>query len=61
MPDSKRDPLNPYTPTKGNDSSAELVQLIVEFYRSHRGQFSSTEATNIGTAVTNILNGTNKV
>ena len=58
---TNRDATNPYTPTKPNDCAAELVQMVIEFYRTHRSGFNSTEATNVGTAVTNILNGTNKV
>jgi hypothetical protein len=58
---TSRDPSNPYPATKPNDPGEELVAKVIEYYRNHRGQFSSTEATNIGTAVTNILNGTNKV
>ena len=56
-----KEACNPYIATKGNDPAEELVQKVIEFYRSHRGQFTATEATNVGTAVTNILNGTNKV
>lgn len=58
---SKRDPQNPYTTLRANDPGAELVQVVIDWYRSHRSTFTSTEATNIGAAITNILNGTNKV
>lgn len=63
MGDKPRDPQNPYTGTSNlaNDPGTELVQWVINFYRTHRNQFSSTEATNIGTAVTSILNGTYKV
>ena len=56
-----RDPQNNYPPLKANDAGTELMDLIIQFYRGHRAAFNSTEATNIGTAVVNILNGTNKV
>lgn len=58
---NNREPSNPYIPTVGNDPAAELVQLVITFYRGHRSAFNSTQATNVGTAVTNILNGTNPV
>lgn len=63
MSDKGRDPQNPYTGTntRANDPGSELVQLVVDWYRSHRAVLSGTEATNIGTAVTSILNGTFKV
>lgn len=63
MADKGRDPQNPYTGTnsKANDAGTELIQIIVDWYRGHRNQLTSTEATNIGTAVTSILNGTYKV
>ena len=53
-----KEPSNPYT---GSAVASELVQIVLEFYKTHRNQFTATEATNIGTTVTNILNGTNKV
>jgi hypothetical protein len=58
---AKREPQNPYTPTRANDASSELVQIIIEYYRSHRAQFTTTEATNVGAVVTSILNGTYRV
>jgi hypothetical protein len=58
---SKRDAQNPYTPTRANDPGAELIQLVIDYVRSHRSQFSSTEATNVGATVTSILNGTFKI
>ena len=62
MADNKtRDSYNQYPPTKANDYGTELVQIIIEFMRSHRNCFTSTEATNIGTEVTAILNGTHKI
>jgi hypothetical protein len=57
----QKDAMNPYTPTVGNDAAEELVQHVVEFYRSHRGQFTATQTTNICTAITAILNQTVKV
>ena len=57
-----REPQNPYVATNGsNDAGSELVQLVINYYRGHRSEFTPTMATNVGTAVTNILNGTNKV
>lgn len=56
-----KDAMNNYTATKGNDAAQEVVQLVIDWYRGHRGQLTSTQATNVGTAVTNVLNGTNKV
>lgn len=58
---SKRDPSNPYVQTKANDQAVELVQVVIDWYRSHRNQISASEATNVGAAITNILNGTNRV
>lgn len=56
-----KDPINPYPETKPNDPGTELIQHVIDFARTHRNQFTSTEATNIGTQVTNILNGTVKI
>jgi len=61
MKNMAKDPMNVYTMARANDPGTELVQLVIDFYRNHRGTFTSTEATNIGTEVTNILNGTHKV
>lgn len=63
MADKPRDPQNPYTGTsiRANDPGSELIQWVINYYRGHRNEFSSTEATNIGSAVTSILNGTYKV
>lgn len=58
---SGRDAQNPYMMIRPNDPGAEIVQLVIEYYRSHRNTFNSTEATNVGTTVTSILNGTYKV
>lgn len=52
---------NQYTSTKANDAGADLVQIVIEYYRGRRGQFTNTEATNIGTEITAILNGSHKV
>lgn len=56
-----KDPTNLYAAGKANDQGYELIEMVIEFYRGHRGQFSGTEATNVGNEVTNILNGTHKV
>lgn len=61
MSQLNKDPYNLYTPTKGNDQGVILIQMVIDWYRGHRGEFSGIEATNIGTEVTNILNGTHKV
>lgn len=58
---STKDPLNNYASTRPNDPGVDLVQVVIDWYRGHRNTFSSTEATNIGTAITNVLNGTSKV
>lgn len=54
------DAQNPYTgtSTRPNDPGSEVVQLVMDWARSHRNALTSTEATNVGTAVTSILNGT---
>ena len=52
-----KDPANPYIAINkqaGNDPGQEIVQFVIDWYRGHRNLLSSTEATNIGTAVTNI-------
>jgi len=59
--DKTRDSYNQYPPTKANDYGTELVQIVIEFMRSHRNAFTSTEATNIGNEIINILNGTHKI
>lgn len=61
MPQTTKDPFNQYPPLKANDQGTVLVQLVIDWYRGHRGEFTSTEATNIGTAIVNVLNGTTKV
>lgn len=61
MSQINKDPFNLYQPTKGNDQGVVVVQIVIDWYRGHRGQFSSTEATNIGNEITNILNGTHPV
>ncbi len=61
MTQTVKDPANQYPPTKANDQGTELIQIVIEFARSHRNTFTSTEATNIGTEVTAILNGSHKV
>lgn len=63
MADKGRDPQNPYVGTniRANDSGTELIQKVIDWYRGHRNEFTSMEATNIGAAVTSILNGTYKV
>ncbi len=63
MSDKPRDPQNPYTGTssRANDAGGELIQRVIDWYRGHRNEFTSTEATNIGAAVTSILNGTYKI
>ena len=58
---SQKDAQNPYSVAKANDAGGELIDIVIEFYRGHRKQFSSTEATNIGNTVTSILNETYKV
>lgn len=55
------DPQNPYTPTGANDPAAELVQLVINWYRGHRNLLTSTQQTNVITAITNVLSGSNKV
>ena len=58
---SSKDPLNPYTETLGNDPAYQLVQIVMEWYRTHRHQITATQTTNITTAITAILNETVKV
>ncbi len=61
MGQTTKDPINPYPPLKGNDQGTVLVQLVIDWCRGHRGEFNSTEATNIGAAIVNVLNGTTKI
>lgn len=61
MGKNTRDGMNQYPPSKANDQGTELIELVINFYRGRRGQFTSTEATNIGTEVTAILNGSHPV
>lgn len=56
-----KEAANVYTIARANDPGSELIQLVIEFYRARRNTFTSTEATNIGNEVTNILNGTHKI
>lgn len=58
---ANREPQNQYAATMANDLAAELVQIVITFYRGHRGVFNSTQITNITAEITNILNGTHKV
>lgn len=55
------DPQNPYSVTTSNDAGAELVDLVIKWYRGHRNGLNSTQQTNVINAVTSILNNTFKV
>lgn len=61
MAQPTRDPQNPYSVTTSNDAGAELVDLVVSWYRSHRNLLNATQQTNVINAITSILNGTFKV
>jgi len=56
-----KDSQNPYAPTRANDPAMQLIQLVIDWARANRNVVTSTEATNIGTYVTSILNGTYKI
>jgi len=58
---SGKDPQNPYIVMTANDKGHDLVQLVVDWYRANRNVLTSTQQTNVITAITNVLNGTNKV
>ena len=59
---SSKDPQNPYSGGGGsNDKGAELVEIVIDWFRAHRNMLTSTQQTNVITAITGILNGTFKV
>lgn len=57
-----KEPANTYTPTRGNDAGAEVVQIVLEWFRGKNNvSFTSGEVTNITTAIQNILNRTSRI
>ncbi len=56
-----RDSQNPYTTASSNDKGEELVQLVINWYRGNRNMLSTTQQTNVITAITSVLNNTFRV
>lgn len=55
------DPQNPYSTVTTNDLGAEVVQLVINWYRGNRNSLSSAQQSAVITAVTGVLNGSLKV
>jgi len=58
---TQRDSQNPYSAVTSNDEAAHLVQLVIDWYRGHRGQLTAGQQSAAITAITGVLNGTFKV
>lgn len=58
---ANKDPQNQLAATVANDKSVELMQIVIDWYRSNRSVLTSTQVTNLTTEIGNVLNGTHKV
>lgn len=56
-----KDSANKYVPVVANDLAMQLVQLVIDWYRGNRNVLNSSQQSAAITAITNVLNGTDKV